>query len=86
MKAPNKIYVVLHDENPDGYVGEAWDHEEAPTEHVEYVRAEFCADGRVFTDCDPHNIFVDSEKWNDLLGRFQNGQKVKLIIIPNDEG
>lgn len=41
--------------------------------------------GTVFTNTDPMNLYVESDKWNALLGQFENGQRVRIIIVKEDE-
>ena len=40
--------------------------------------------GTVFTNTDPMNLYVESDKWNALLGQFENGQRVRIIIVKED--
>jgi len=41
--------------------------------------------GKVFTNTDPMNLYVESDKWNALLGQFENGQRVRIILVKEDE-
>lgn len=41
--------------------------------------------GKVFTNTDPKNLYVESDKWNALLGQFENGQRVRIILVKEDE-
>lgn len=41
--------------------------------------------GKVFTNTDPMNLYVESDKWNALLGQFDNGQRVRIILVKEDE-
>lgn len=43
------------------------------------------AAGKVFTNTDPMNLYVESDKWNALLGQFENGQRVRIILVKEDE-
>lgn len=40
--------------------------------------------GKVFTNTDPMNLYVESDKWNTLLGQFENGQQVRIILVKED--
>lgn len=40
--------------------------------------------GKVFTNSDPMNLYVESDKWNALLGQFENGQRVRIILVKED--
>jgi hypothetical protein len=40
--------------------------------------------GRVYTDCSPKNLLVENDKWNALLGQFENGQQVRIILVKED--
>lgn len=40
--------------------------------------------GRVYTDCSPKNLLVENDMWDALLGRFENGDRVKIIIIKEE--
>ena len=42
-------------------------------------------EGRVYTDVSPKNLLVENEKWDARLGRFENGVRVRVIIIKEDE-
>lgn len=46
---------------------------------------EGAAPGRVFNNCDPASLYVKNEDWAALLGQLENGSKVQVIIIPNEE-
>ena len=39
------------------------------------------AEGTVQTDCTPKNLIVSSVQWDDLLGQFDNGQRVRIILV-----
>ena len=41
--------------------------------------------GRVFTDISPKNLLVENDKWDALLSQFENGQRVRIIIVKEDE-
>ena len=41
--------------------------------------------GKVFTNTDPMNLYVESDKWAALLGQFENGQRVRIILVKEDE-
>lgn len=41
-------------------------------------------EGRVYTNEAPKVLIVDSDKWDALLGQFENGQRVRLIIEKED--
>lgn len=40
--------------------------------------------GKVFTNTDPMNLYVESDKWAALLGQFDNGQRVRIILVKED--
>lgn len=40
--------------------------------------------GKVFTNTDPMNLYVESDKWNAILGQFENGQLVRIILVKED--
>ena len=40
--------------------------------------------GKVFTNTDPKNLYVESDKWDALLGQFDNGQQVRIILVKED--
>ena len=40
--------------------------------------------GRVYTDVSPKNLLVENDKWDALLGQFENGQRVRIIIVKED--
>ena len=42
------------------------------------------ATGKVFTNTDPMNLYVDSDQWAALLGQFDNGQRVRIILVKED--
>lgn len=42
-------------------------------------------EGRVYTDVNPKNLLVENDKWDALLGQFENGQRVRIIIVKEDE-
>jgi|GEM_PF-3680922 len=46
------------------------------------LRAE--ATGTVDTTTSPKNLYVKSDEWDALLGAFDNGQRVRIIIIKED--
>lgn len=41
--------------------------------------------GRVYTDVSPKNLLVENDKWDALLGQFENGQRVRIIIVKEEE-
>lgn len=41
--------------------------------------------GKVFTNTDPMNLYVERDQWAALLGQFDNGQRVRIIIVKEDE-
>ena len=41
--------------------------------------------GKVFTNTDPKNLYVESDKWDALLGQFENGQQVRIILVKEEE-
>lgn len=41
--------------------------------------------GKVFTNPKPMNIIVENEQWEKLLGQFDNGQRVRIILIAEDD-
>ena len=43
------------------------------------------AEGTVQTDCTPKNLIVSSVQWDDLLAQFDNGQRVRVILVKEDE-
>ena len=40
--------------------------------------------GKVFTNTDPKLLTVDSDEWQSVLGQFENGQRVRIIIVKED--
>lgn len=40
--------------------------------------------GKVFTNPKPMNIIVENEQWEKLLGQFDNGQRVRIILVKED--
>lgn len=38
----------------------------------------------VWTNDAPKSIFAKNEDWDACLGQFYNGQRVKLILLPNE--
>ena len=38
------------------------------------------AEGTVFTNCNPKNLYVKAEEWDALIGQFSNGDKVRITI------
>lgn len=40
----------------------------------------FKVEGRVFTDCNPKNLIIKAEKWDELLSQFDNGEEVEIYI------
>lgn len=42
------------------------------------------ATGTVFTNPKPMNIIVENEQWEKLLGQFDNGQRVRVILVKED--
>jgi len=40
--------------------------------------------GRVYTDCSPKNLLVENDKRDALLGRFENGDRVRIILVKED--
>lgn len=42
------------------------------------------AKGRVFTNTDPKSLFVKNEDWDRLLGAFDNGDRVRIILIKEE--
>ena len=45
---------------------------------------EATAVGKVFTNTDPMNLYVESDQWAAMLGQFDNGQRVRVIIVKED--
>lgn len=43
------------------------------------------ATGRVFTNPKPMNIIVENEQWEKLLGQFDNGQRVRIILVKEED-
>jgi len=43
------------------------------------------ATGKVFTNTDPKLLTVDSDEWQSVLGQFDNGQRVRIILVKEDE-
>lgn len=41
--------------------------------------------GKVFTNPKPMNIIVENEQWEKLLGQFDNGQRVRIILIAEED-
>lgn len=41
--------------------------------------------GKVFTNTDPMNLYVERDQWAALLGQFDNGQRVRIILVKEDE-
>lgn len=35
----------------------------------------------VWTNDNPKNLMANSDKWNELLGRFENGEHVRMALI-----
>lgn len=42
------------------------------------------ATGKVFTNTDPKLLTVDSDEWQSVLGQFDNGQRVRIILVKED--
>lgn len=40
--------------------------------------------GKVFTNTDPKILIADSDQWATLLGQFDNGQRVRVILVKED--
>lgn len=40
--------------------------------------------GTVFTNTDPMNLYVERDQWAALLGQFDNGQRVRIILVKED--
>lgn len=40
--------------------------------------------GKVFTNTDPKLLTVDSDEWQSVLGQFENGQLVRVILVKED--
>ena len=40
--------------------------------------------GTVFNNPKPMNIIVENEQWEKLLGQFDNGQRVRIILVKED--
>lgn len=40
--------------------------------------------GRVYTDVNPKNLLVENDKWDALLSQFENGQRVRIILVKED--
>ena len=40
--------------------------------------------GKVFTNTDPKLLTVDSDEWQSVLGQFDNGQRVRVILVKED--
>lgn len=40
------------------------------------------ASGRVFTN--PKEMLVENKQWDALLGQFDNGQRVRIILVKED--
>lgn len=40
--------------------------------------------GKVITNTDPKLLIVDSDEWQTVLGQFENGQRVRIIIVKED--
>lgn len=43
------------------------------------------ATGRVFTHTNPKDMLVENKQWDALLGQFDNGQHVRIILLKEDE-
>lgn len=41
--------------------------------------------GRVFTTSDPKNLIVEREAWDALLGQFSDGERVRVIIMREED-
>lgn len=41
--------------------------------------------GKVFTNTDPKLLIVDSDELQSVLGQFENGQRVRIILVKEDE-
>lgn len=41
--------------------------------------------GKVFTNPKPMNIIVENEQWEKLLSQFDNGQRVRIILIAEED-
>lgn len=42
------------------------------------------ATGRVFTNTDPMNLYVERDQWAAILSQFDNGQRVRIILVKED--
>lgn len=42
------------------------------------------ATGTVFTNTNPKILIADSDQWAALLGQFDNGQRVRIILVKED--
>ena len=40
--------------------------------------------GKVFTNTDPKLLIVENEQWAAILGQFDNGQRVRVILVKED--
>lgn len=40
--------------------------------------------GKVFTNTDPMNLYVERDQWAALLGQFDNGQRVRIFLVKED--
>lgn len=40
--------------------------------------------GKVFTNTDPMNLYVERDQWTAILGQFDNGQRVRVILVKED--
>lgn len=41
--------------------------------------------GKVFTNTDPMNLYVERDQWAALLGQFDNGQRVRIILVKEED-
>ena len=55
-------------------------------ENIESLQEEqpATAVGKVFTNTDPMNLYVERDQWAALLGQFDNGQRVRIILVKED--
>lgn len=48
-------------------------------------RQQATAVGKVFTNPAPKNIIVENDQWDKLLSQFDNGQRVRIFLVKEDE-
>lgn len=53
---------------------------------IDYLQQEqsVTATGQVFTNPAPKNIIVENDQWDNLLSQFDNGQRVRIILVKED--